>query len=102
MNAIRGVVKNGGVILDNPAELPEGCRVVVELLTDEGSLGIREEDWQDTPEAVADWLRWYDSLEPLEMTPKEEAEWQAALQAQKECEKAIFAEHAEKLRRMWE
>ena len=39
----------------------------------EESIGAGEEDWADTPEAVADWLRWYDSLEPLEMIPEEEA-----------------------------
>ena len=94
MNAVKGIVKNGGVVLDNPAELPEGCRVVVEPLSDDGSLGIREEDWQDTPEAVAEWLRWYDSLEPLQMSPQEEAEWRAALQEQKEREKAAFASDA--------
>jgi hypothetical protein len=102
MSSVTGIVKNGGVVLDNPAELPEGHRVVVEPITDDGSLGVREEDWQDTPEAVAKWLRWYDSLEPLQMTPQEEAEWRAALQARKEREKANFAEKAEKLRRMWE
>jgi hypothetical protein len=75
VNSVKGIVKNGGVILDNPAELPEGCRVVVEPLTDQETFGVREEDWQDTPEAVAAWLRWYDSLEPLQMTPREEAEW---------------------------
>ena len=68
----------------------------------EETLGVREEDWSDTPEAIASWLQWYDSLEPLEMTPEEEAEWQAARQAQKDFEKARLFEHAEKLRRMWE
>jgi hypothetical protein len=33
-----------------------------------------EEDWSNSPEADADWLAWYDSLEPLEFTPEERAD----------------------------
>ena len=102
MNAVKGTVQNGHVVLDNPTDLPEGSRVLVEPIAEEETFGIREEDWQDTPEAVAAWLRWYDSLEPIERTPQEEAEWQAARAAQKEREKAAFAERADKLRGMWE
>jgi hypothetical protein len=95
-------MRNGHIVLDNPADLPEGCRVLVEPIAEEETFGIREEDWQDTPEAIAAWLHWYDSLEPLQLTPQEEAEEQAARQAQREREKAAFAERAEKLRRIWE
>ncbi len=28
----------------------------------------------NSPEAIADWLEWYDSLEPLLLTPEEEAD----------------------------
>jgi|SRR6516164_9623538 hypothetical protein len=102
MNAIKGIVKNGQIVLDNPSALPEGCRVLVAPIAEEDRLGLREQDWEDTPEAIAAWLHWYDTLEPLQLTPQEEAEWHAARQAQKEREKAAFAEHAEELRRMWE
>ena len=102
VNAVKGTVQNGHVVLDNPADLPEGSRVLVEPITEEETLGVREEDWQDTPEAITAWLRWYDSLEPIERTPQEEAEWQAARAAQKEREKASFGERAEKFRGMWE
>src|SRR5262249_4949880 len=102
MSAIKGIVRNGHIVLDKPTDLPEGCRVLVEPIAEEETFGIREEDWQDTPEAIAAWLQWYDTLEPLQLTSQEEAQWQAARQAQKEREKAAFAEHAEELRRMWE
>lgn len=46
-------------------------------LPEEETLGIREEDWPATPEAMADWLNWYDSLEPLEITAAEEVEFAA-------------------------
>jgi hypothetical protein len=36
------------------------------------------------------------------MTPEEEAEWAAARQAQKDYEKGIFNEHADKLRKIFE
>lgn len=81
---VHGIWENGKVILDGPADWPEGCRLVIEPAPKDESFGIREEDWQDTSEAIADWLQWYDSLEPLEMTPQEEAEWQAARKAMKE------------------
>ncbi len=51
--------------------------MLVEPLTQEEFIGLREEDWPETPEAKAEWLKWYDSLEPLEFTPEEEAEWAA-------------------------
>jgi hypothetical protein len=102
MNAVLGTVKNGQVILDHPSDLPEGSRVLVEPVTEEGALGVREEDWQDTPEAIAAWLKWYDSLEPLQLTPQEEADWRAARQAQRDLQKATFNERAEKVRRVWE
>src|SRR5229473_919351 len=90
MKVMNATYKNGQVVLDEPADWPDGCRLLVEPALEEESLGIREEDWSDTPEAIADWLRWYDSLEPLEMSPEEEAAWQAARRAQKDFEKATF------------
>jgi hypothetical protein len=102
MNAVKGTVQNGHVVLENPTVLPEGSRVVVEAITDDETVGIREEDWEDTPEAVAAWLRWYDSLEPLDKTPQEEVEWRGAREAQKEREKAAFGKWADKLQGMWE
>ena len=97
MNAIKGTFKNGQIVLDAPADWPEGCRVTVEPVPEEETFGIREEDWPDTPEGIAEWLRWYDSLEPLVMTPEEEAEWQAARKAQKEYEIAHFEEWSKRI-----
>jgi hypothetical protein len=77
MNAIKGIVKNGQIQVSEPMAWPDGTEVVVEpveLIADEETFGVRDEDWEDTPEAVAAWIKWYDSLEPLQMTPREEAE----------------------------
>jgi hypothetical protein len=75
MSGITGTWKAGRVVLDQAVDWPDGRRVLVEPVPAEDCPGLREEDWSDTPEAIAQWLQWYDSLEPLEMTPAEEAEW---------------------------
>jgi hypothetical protein len=103
VNAIQGVVRNGHIVLDKPSGLPDGTRVeVVPVDAPRPSFGLREADWPTTPEGIAELLARIDQIEPLIRTAQEEAEWKAALQAQKEAEKAAFAERAETLRRMWE
>jgi hypothetical protein len=51
---------------------------------------------------IARWIKEFDAIPPLEMTPEEEGQWQAARQAQKEFEKATFFERAESLGRMFD
>jgi hypothetical protein len=126
MSTITGVVRNGQVILDEPAGLPEGTRVAVVPVeaapTDSGgrpvsgavnpatgvppshggSLGMREEDWPTTPEGIAALLRRWHAHEPLEMTPEEEAAWRADLRARNEQEKVTFDQWSEEMRRVWE
>jgi len=103
MNALQGTIKNGQIILDSPATLPEGTRV--EVLPIKGArpaLGMREEDWPTTPEGIAALLARMDQVEPGWLSPEDDAAWRAALRAQKEFEKRRFLEDAEKLQRMWE
>jgi hypothetical protein len=73
---LTGTWKNGQVILDEPADWPEGCRVIISPQeAPKGEwLGITEEEWPRTPEALADWLKWLDSIEPIEMTAEEGAD----------------------------
>ncbi len=86
---LKGTWKNGQVILDSPAERPEGCRVIIEPISDEtGTLGITEQVWPQSPEAIPDWLAWFDSIEPIEMTAEEEAQWQAGGEVQRAYERA--------------
>ena len=96
MNAIRATWKDGQIIPDGPVDWPDGARLLVEPDP------VAEEESLDTPEAIADWLKWYDSLQPLIFTEEERAALEADRQARKEWEKAHFNEHAEKLRRMWQ
>ena len=54
MNPLQGTIKHGHIILDVPAALPEGTRVVVLPINDLWPmLGMRKEDWPTTPEAIA-------------------------------------------------
>jgi hypothetical protein len=90
MNGITGTFLNGQVVLDSAADWPEGCRVVVAPVPRERTLGLREEDWPTTSEGIARHLALMDHFEPVELTPEEEAAWQAARKAQKDFEKANF------------
>jgi hypothetical protein len=103
MNALQGTIKNGHIILDVPAVLPEGTRVEV-LPIDESrpTLGMREEDWPTTPEGIAALLERMEQGEPGWLSPEDDAAWRAALCAQNESEKTQFLEEAEKLQRIWE
>ncbi|MCI0642028.1 MAG: hypothetical protein L0Y72_11945 [Gemmataceae bacterium] len=80
MNTVQGTWKNGQVQLDGPTDWPEGCRVLVEPVVPVEKLGLSEDEWPKTPAEIAVWLNWFDSVEPVEITPQEEAEWQAARQ----------------------
>jgi hypothetical protein len=74
MNAIRGTVKNGKIVLDAPADWPEGCGVSVEPVSAVGAkIGLDESEWRDDPAALADWEAWLQTIEPIELTPEEAA-----------------------------
>src|SRR5438309_133855 len=81
MLAVKGTVRNGSVVLDDPDGLAEGTRVeVVPEETARPSYGLREEDWPTTPEGVAALAQRMREVEPLEMTVEEEADlaqWRA-------------------------
>lgn len=103
MIALQGTIKNHQIVLDAPANLPEGTRVeVLPVETSAAALGMREENWPTTAEGIAALLARMDQVEPGWLSPEDDAAWQADLQAQREREKAEFLQDAEKLRRVWE
>ena len=105
MSAIKATVRGGRLELDVPADWPEGTEVEIypvspsptrERRPSQANAAARastaseqaesvepaaeadsDEAWLNSPEAIADWLRWFDTLEPLELTPAEEADTQA-------------------------
>jgi len=98
MNALQGTIRNGQIVLDVPAALPEGTRVEVVPIERHGSsLGLREEDWPTTPEGVAALLARMDQVEPDWLSAEDDAGWRSALREQREFDKARFLDDAEKL-----
>lgn len=102
MNWITGTVKNGLIVLDEPVRLPDGSRVVVQAIEAADIFGIGEADWQDTPEAIADWIAWYDSLEPIEVSTTDERALKEFRERQREVGKAAFDEQAQQLCKVWQ
>ena len=102
MNTVIATWKNGQVMLEQPADWPDGTKLRVEPCDQELPLGIPDENWPTDPAGIARLLARMDQIQPLVMTPEEEAEWQAARKAQRELELASFNERAERLGRMWE
>lgn len=94
MSAIKGIIQNGQVILQQPTDWPDGTEVTV--------TPAAEDDGPMTPEEIARTLAAMDKIEPFDMTDEERAAIEADRQARKEWEKAHFNEHADKLRRLWE
>jgi hypothetical protein len=84
MAAIKGVWRDGKIVLEHPADWPEGTEVKVEPVGRRETLGMREEDWPDTPEGIARQLALMDDMEGLVFTPEEEAEIAAWRQKIKE------------------
>jgi hypothetical protein len=85
--------RNGHVELDNAASWPEGTRLEVAPATKK--LGLDESEWPQTPEEKAQWLEWFNSLEPLDMTAAELAAFDEELKASKEIQKEL-------LRKSWQ
>ena len=94
------------LIPDVPVQLPVGqsLRVQVDIASTpaEPTLGIRDEDWPTDTPGIARLLALIDSLEPFDMSAAEEAEWKAALQAQKDYDKSKFEERARRLEKLFE
>ncbi len=76
MKTVSGVYRKGKVVLDREVDWAEGRRVTVRPV--EEQIGLREEDWPDTPEAREELARRIATFEPVEFTPEEEAEIAAA------------------------
>ena len=67
---ITGTYRGGRIELDESVDWPEGRRVSV--VAESATLGLREEEWPDTPENRAEILRRMEAVEPLELTAEDE------------------------------
>jgi hypothetical protein len=73
MAAIYGTVTGGKVEFPVPVGWPDGTKVRVEPAEEQPDVGLSEEDWDTSPEGIAAWIAMVDQLQPLILTPEEEA-----------------------------
>ena len=90
MGAIKAMIRNGRIEPDVPLDLPDGTAVTVLPVDAADDMGDFEDGWDNSPEGIAAWLRWYDSLEPLIFTAEERDAWKRDRQARKAWELAYF------------
>jgi len=103
VDIFEGTIKNGQIILDVPVALAEGTRVEVMPISEQPpTLGMREQDWPNTPDGIAALLARMEQVMPGLLSTEDDDAWRAALRAKKESEKARFFDDAEKLTRIWE
>ncbi len=77
MSVMNGTYSDGRVLLAAYPDWPDGTLVRV-VPADETVAGMREEDFLTDPESIAAWNAWLDGLEPLILTPEDEARIRAA------------------------
>jgi hypothetical protein len=101
MTSIRTTVHDRRIEVPAPDDLPDGTDVVVEVVPASEKIGLDESEWDDSPEGIAEWLAWLDTLEPLILSDQELAEIEAERQARKQWEKEQFIDHADRLAKEW-
>ena len=74
MTVVRAKWENGHVVFQEPIAWPEGRDLLVIDSPIIPTSGLMDDERPESPEEIADWLKWYDSLEPLQFTPAEEQE----------------------------
>jgi hypothetical protein len=75
MNAIRATWRNGQIIPEEPANWPEGVKLLVSQIdAPNGRVvrGMTEEEQGDTPEQIARWIADTDAIPALVLTQEEE------------------------------
>ena len=83
MSTLKGIIRNGQVIVTEPTDLPDGTEVEI-LPVGRSSV---DEEGPMTPDEIARTLAAMDKIEPLEMSDAERATIEADRQARKEWEK---------------
>jgi hypothetical protein len=97
---MKGFIRHGQVIVAEPIDLPDGAEVTITASAI--GPGDQDDDRPRPPEEIAAALAAMHKMEPFVWTDEERTHWEAERRQRKEWEKAHFAEHAEKLRRLWE
>ncbi|MDB5306766.1 MAG: hypothetical protein JWO38_968 [Gemmataceae bacterium] len=87
MSVVRGTYTNGKVILNTPADWPEGTKVLVEPVAEAAGIGLPEEDWPTDPERIASLAAEMGQIQPF-LAPEEDEAWRKALAERKAFELA--------------
>src|ERR1700733_11852750 len=82
MEKALGTFHNGRVEFDHPVHWPDGTRLEV--------VPAIETTAPDSAEEIAEWLEWFKSIEPFEMTADELAAFEVDLKASKETQKELL------------
>jgi hypothetical protein len=98
MSTLRGIIRNGQVIVIGSTDLPDGTEVEILPV----GLSALDDQGQVTPDEIAQTLAAMEKIEPFEITDAERAAIEANREARKEWEKAHFDENGDRLRRIWE
>jgi hypothetical protein len=85
---------NGRVEFDRPVTWPDGTRL--EVMPSAARLGLVDDDRPETQEEIDDWLEWFKTVEPYDMTPDELDALDAELKANKEIQKQLLRESWQK------
>jgi hypothetical protein len=100
VTTIKAIVVNGAIKVAHPLDLPDGTELTIPLPSHD-PLGLPDDERIDTPEAIAAWLRWFDSLEPLDFSPEERAAWDTARAEAKMLELAQWDARSERIERIF-
>ena len=96
MSTLKGIIRDGQVIVIGPTDLPDGTEVEILPV----SLCAFDDERQMTPDEIARTLAAMEKVVPFEITDAERAAIEADRQARKEWEKAHSNEHGDRLRRI--
>ena len=59
--------------METPINLPDDTELLIPLPEGAGPPPGSEPGWDNSPEGIAAWLAWFDSLPALKISPEEEA-----------------------------
>jgi hypothetical protein len=76
MNPIKALWTNGQIVPSEPVDWPEGSELLVEPIPASEKIGLDESEWEDSPEALADWEAWLPTIEPMIWAEGEREEYE--------------------------
>lgn len=90
-----GIYQNGTVVLNETVDWPDGVRVEISPVNADADFCCDGSAWDDSPEAVRDWVEWEDSLEPV-FTGKELERFESGLLEKRAEQKDLLAQWHER------